>query len=148
MIHQYYNLDLTPCKVPQLVSVSQYDDNSRTIHFNIYENGSLYSLTSLSAKIKIHIGENFNEYDCTVGSDISFVITSEMTAESGEFKAEVVLTNGGQITTNNFIFNVDSTPITVEDDSQRVLMNRALSIVLGRNVSVSNPQEAYDIIRG
>ena len=148
MIHQYYNLDLTPCKVPQLVSVSQYDDNSRTIHFNIYENGSLYSLSSLSAKIKIHMGDVYSEYDCTVGSDVSFVITSEMTSNDGEFPAEIVLSNGGQIATNNFIFNVDSTPIEVEDDSQRVLMNRALSIVLGRNVSVSNPQEAYDIIRG
>lgn len=114
MIHQYYNLDLTPCKVPQLVSVSQYDDNSRTIHFNIYENGSLYSLTSLSAKIKIHMGENFNEYDCTVEDDVSFVVTSEMTADSGLYKAEIVLSNGGQIASNNFYFNVDKTPIIPE----------------------------------
>ena len=139
MITQTYNLNMIPDKVFPIINVSQYDDSSRTIIFNLFDGKDSYTPTS----VKVKIGST--EINGTIsGNSVSFLLPNTLTQNSGEVIGELVDVNMGSL---NFILNVDSTPIYDWNTTDQTL-NRALSILLGRNVESEQSGEALNILFG
>ena len=121
MIVNTYNLNMIPDRVLPLVMVSQYD-TSRCIVFNLYDGENEYQPTSA----KILIGTN--QYDGTVsGNTVTFNVPSELTQEATQLFGEIVATDSnGKMSSLNFKFKVESTPLEVEQ-TNTLTLNRSLS---------------------
>ena len=106
MIVNTYNLNMIPDRVLQLVMVSQYD-TSRCIVFNLYDGESEYQPTSA----KVLIGTN--QYDGQVsGNTVTFNVPSALTQTAQYLFGEIVATDSnGKMSSLNFKFKVDSTPM-------------------------------------
>ena len=138
MITQTYNLNMIPDKVLPVVNVSQYD-SSRTIVFNLFDGEEEYIPTSVSVKI------GTTTLSGTIsGNSVSFLLPTSLTQNSGEVIGELIDVDMGSL---NFILNVDSTPIYDWNTTDQTL-NRALSILLGRDVEDENSGEALNILFG
>lgn len=146
MITQTYKLNMIPFGVLPLVNVSQYDNGARTIVFNLYNGEEEYTPTDVT----ITLGDK--TVNGTIdGSSVSFVVTHDLTQESGIFLGEITdSNNNGIISSCNFKFRVDSTPYdgSTPQDEDVSELNSALSILLDRNINIKNPQVALDIIKG
>ena len=121
MIVNTYNLNMIPDRVLPLVMVSQYD-TSRCIVFNLYDGENEYQPTSA----KILIGTN--QYDGTVsGNTVTFNVPSALTQTAQYLFGEIVATDSnGKISSLNFKFKVDSTPMEVSQ-TNTLTLNRSLS---------------------
>ena len=121
MIVNTYNLNMIPDRVLPLVMVSQYD-SSRTIVFNLYDADYEYSPTSA----KVLIGTN--QYDGTVnGNQVTFNVPSALTQTAQYLFGEIVATDSnGKMSSLNFKFKVDSTPMEVSQ-TNTLTLNRSLS---------------------
>ena len=139
MITQTYNLNMIPDKVLPVINVSQYDDSSRTIIFNLFDGEDSYTPTS--AKIKI----GSVEINGTIsGNSVSFLLPTSLTQNSGEVIGELIDVDMGSL---NFILNVDSTPLPSVNPHDETL-DLALSMILGRNVTSNQSAEALNILFG
>ena len=139
MITQSYNLNMIPDKVLPVINVSQYDDSSRTIIFNLFDGADSYTPTSVKVKIgSVEINGTIS------GNSVSFLLPNTLTQNSGEVIGELIDVDMGSL---NFILNVDSTPIYDWNTTDQTL-NRALSILLGRDVEDENSGEALNILFG
>lgn len=111
MITQKIDLNLIPGRVLPMVNVSQYDKDSRTLEFTIYNGDASFDLTGLSAYIQglKPDGHGFN-YSATVSSGkITADVTEQMTAVAGRVMCEIVIMSGtDRIGTGNFILNVEA----------------------------------------
>ena len=111
MITQTLDLNLIPGRVLPMVNVSQYDKDSRTLEFTIYNGDQSFDLTGLSAYIQglKPDGHGFN-YSATVSSTkITADVTEQMTACAGRVMCEVIIMSGtDRIGTGNFILNVEA----------------------------------------
>ena len=111
MITQTLDLNLIPGRVLPMVNVSQYDKDSRTLEFTIYNGDQSFSLSGLSAYIQglKPDGHGFN-YSATVSpTKITADVTEQMTACAGRVMCEVVIMSGtDRIGTGNFILNVEA----------------------------------------
>ena len=111
MITQTLDLNLIPGRVLPMVNVSQYDKDSRTLEFTIYNGDQSFSLTGLSAYIQglKPDGHGFN-YSATVSpTKITADVTEQMTACAGRVMCEVIIMSGtDRIGTGNFILNVEA----------------------------------------
>ena len=133
-----YKLDMITDKVLPIVNVSQYD-SSRTIVFYLYENGMEYIPTDATISL------NEQTINGTIsGNTFTFEIDSTFTQTSGDLMGELRDSGMGSL---NFILRVDSTP-TVLPNTHDETLDRALSILLGRNVTSNQSAEALDILFG
>lgn len=111
MITQTLDLNLIPGRVLPMVNVSQYDKDSRTLEFTIYNGDQSFDLTGLTAYIQglKPDGHGFN-YSATVSTGkITADVTEQMTAVSGRVMCEVIIMSGAdRIGTGNFILNVEA----------------------------------------
>lgn len=111
MITQKLDLNLIPGRVLPMVNVSQYDKDSRTLEFTIYNGDASFDLTGLSAYIQglKPDGHGFN-YSATISSGkITVDVTEQMTVVAGRVMCEVVLLSGtDRIGTGNFVLNVEA----------------------------------------
>lgn len=111
MITQTLDLNLIPGRVLPMVNVSQYDKDSRTLEFTIYNGDQTFDLTGLSAYIQglKPDGHGFN-YPATVSAGkITADVTEQMTAVSGRVMCEIIVMSGtDRIGTGNFILNVEA----------------------------------------
>ena len=120
MITQTINLNLIPGSLLPRINVSQYDNGSRTLQFNLYNGFSPYEIPS-GASVSI-VGTKADntgfEYACTFdGSLVSVNITDQMTAFAGEVQSELRIRQSGEILgTANFIINVERAALS--DDTQ------------------------------
>lgn len=120
MITQTINLNLIPgCPLPR-INVSQYDNGSRTLQFNLYNGVSPYEIPSgASVYIVGNKADNTGfEYACTFdGSLVSVDITDQMTVFAGEVQSELRISQNGEVLgTANFIINVERAALS--DDTQ------------------------------
>jgi len=108
MITNTYNLNMIPNRVLPLVMVSQYD-SARRIVFNLFNGTEEYQPTSA----KVLIGTN--QYEGTVnGNQVTFNVPSELTQTAQYLFGEIVATDSnGKMSSLNFKFKVDSTPLEV-----------------------------------
>jgi len=120
MITQTINLNLIPGSPQPRINVSQYDNGSRTLQFNLYNGVSPYEIPS-GASVYI-VGTKADntgfEYACTFdGSLVSVDITDQMTVFAGEVQSELRIVQSDEILgTANFIINVESAALS--DDTQ------------------------------
>ena len=121
MIVNTYNLNMIPDRVLPLVMVSQYD-TSRCIVFNLFNGTEEYS----PASAKVLIGTN--QYDGTVsGNQVTFNVPSALTQTAQYLFGEIVATDSnGNMSSLNFKFKVDSTPMEVSQTN---------TLTLGRSLS-------------
>ena len=121
MIVNTYNLNMIPDRVLPLVMVSQYD-TSRCIVFNLFDGTEEYQPTSA----KVLIGTN--QYDGTVsGNQVTFNVPSALTQTAQYLFGEIVATDSnGKMSSLNFKFKVDSTPMEVSQ-TNTLSMARSLS---------------------
>ena len=111
MITQQYNLDLVPNGPDVVVKCSQYDKESRTITFNMFDNSEVFAIPS-GATVTVRGTKADNtgfEYPCTFsGSAVSFNIKEQMTIFNGKVLCEIRITNGGEVLgTANFVLFVE-----------------------------------------
>lgn len=120
MITQTINLNLIPGSPLPRINVSQYDNGSRTLRFNLYNGVSPYEIPS-GASVYI-VGTKADntgfEYACTFdGTLVSVDITDQMTVFAGEVQSELRIVQSDEILgTANFIINVESAALS--DDTQ------------------------------
>ena len=121
MIVNTYNLNMIPDRVLPLVMVSQYD-TSRCIVFNLFNGTEEYQPSSA----KVLIGTN--QYDGTVsGNTVTFNVPSSLTQTAQYLFGEIVATDSsGKMSSLNFKFKVDSTPMEVSQ-TNTLILNRSLS---------------------
>lgn len=132
MINQLYNLNMIPDKVPVIVKVSQYDQYSRTIIFDLYDGSIEYEIPSGST-ITVRgtkPDKTGFEYPCTFeGNRVQFDIEPQQTILSGNVPCELRITSNDMIVgTCNFIINVEETPLdegTVISDTELPLIEEA-----------------------
>ena len=121
MITNTYNLNMIPDRVLPLVMVSQYD-TSRCIVFNLYDGENEYQ----PASAKVLIGTN--QYEGQVsGNTVTFNVPSALTQTAQYLFGEIVATDSnGKMSSLNFKFKVDSTPMEVSQTN---------TLTLGRSLS-------------
>ena len=113
-----YKLNLTPGKsIPPIVHVSQYDSETLTIAFELYEGGELFPKPA-GATAKIEMTKPDRKAisgDCTYAADgtVSFTVTEQMTAKEGTTLGKIIILDsaGGQIGTAAFLMEVDAAGI-------------------------------------
>ena len=141
MITNTYNLNMIPDRVLPLVIVSQYD-TSRSIVFNLYDGTEEYQPTSA----KVLIGTN--QYDGEVsGNQVTFNVPSALTQEATKLFGEIVATNNGKMSSLNFKFKVESTPLEVEQ-TNTLTLGRSLSngLKMGLDLNLEQKDETEEVV--
>lgn len=125
MITYTFDLDITPGGVPLSVHTSQYDDNSRTYKFRLFSSaGALKLPAGVTAAIRgTKPDGNVFSYDAEImGTEVSVVITKQMTAVAGKCRCEIVLYLGNtELGTANFLLVVEKTAMdkdSIRSDSE------------------------------
>ena len=111
MITQTLDLNLIPGRVLPMVNVSQYDKDSRTLEFTIYNGDQTFDLTGLTAYIQglKPDGHGFN-YSATIADGkVTANVEEQMTVVAGRVMCEIILMDGtDRAGTGNFILNVEA----------------------------------------
>ena len=140
MITNYYNLNMIPDRVLPLVMVSQYD-SARRIVFNLFNGTEEYQPSSA----KVLIGTN--QYDGTVsGNTVTFNVPSALTQTAQYLFGEIVATDSnGKMSSLNFKFKVDSTPMEVSQ-TNTLSLNRSLSngLKMGLDLNLEQKDETEE----
>ena len=140
MITNTYNLNMIPDRVLPLVIVSQYD-TSRCIVFNLFDGESEYQPTSA----KVLIGTN--QYEGQVsGNTVTFNVPSALTQTAQYLFGEIVATDSnGKMSSLNFKYKVDSTPMEVSQ-TNTLTLNRSLSngLKMGLETKLEPTEEQKD----
>ena len=135
MTEQEYKLNLVPDKVEPLVLVCQHD-TARKIIFDLYDGEDEYIPTTVSLKI------GNSSYALTKdGNRVYLTLPSTVTDNAQILKGEVVTDNMGSL---NFTLEVEEVPAS----QNLLLLNRAVSIIMGRDMTVNDPQSFLDILNG
>jgi len=123
MITQTINLNMVPGSVYPVIHVSQYDNDSGALKFNLF-NGSAFSVPAGSAVVINGTkpdGYGFSYSATYSGNVVTANVTQQMTAVAGEVKCELRITkNSDIIGTQNFTLMVEPAALdnnTVISDS-------------------------------
>lgn len=123
MITQTINLNMVPGSVYPVIHVSQYDNDSGALKFNLF-NGSAFSVPAGSAVVINGTkpdGYGFSYSATYSGNVVTANVTQQMTAVAGEVKCELRITkNSDVIGTQNFTLMVEPAALdnnTVISDS-------------------------------
>lgn len=117
MLTRTFDLNLSPGGALLQIPVSQNDDASRTLVFNIYSHDGVVSLPSgTAAQIRGRRpdGVGFTQAATISGTTVTVTVTDQMAAVAGKVLCEITLYKGTessanykQISTANFIINVE-----------------------------------------
>lgn len=129
MITQSYRLNLIPNEKdpPVVVRCSQYDKDSRTIKFSLYNGAQPFSLDSgytVTVRGTKKDATAF-EYNCSIeNTDVLFPIAQQMTLFDGKYPCELRIVLGEEILGSaNFILYVEKSPM----DEDTVISDTDLS---------------------
>ena len=119
-ITQEINLNLIPGAIPPRISVSQYDDASRSLVFRLY-NGAVSFTPGSGTTVQIRGTKPDNkgfEYAANLsGSTVTAAITDQMTAVAGDVRCEIVLKDSTKtIGTGNFVLEVERAALGEDTD--------------------------------
>ena len=119
-ITQEINLNLIPGAIPPRISVSQYDDASRSLVFRLYNGAVSFTPGSgTTAQIRGTKPDNKGfEYAANLsGSTVTAAITEQMTAVAGDVRCEIVLKDSTKtIGTGNFVLEVERAALGEDTD--------------------------------
>lgn len=118
-VSQYYVLNMSPGGVPLTIHVSQYDANSRTLVFTLYNNDEEFTVPSgstVTARFTKASG-NASTENCTfTGNVVSYVVSDQLTLYPGKVSTELRITNGTEVLGSaNFYVVVE--PATIDADT-------------------------------
>ena len=106
------------------------------IIFDLYDGDEEYIPTTVSLKI------GSTSYALTKdGNKVYLTLPSSLTDNVQITKGEVVTDNMGSL---NFTLEVEEVPAS----QNLLLLNRAVSIIMGRDMTVNDPQSFLDILNG
>ena len=120
MYTQNTNLSVIPSGVRPVVPCSQYDNQLQAIRFNLYKEGTPFTIPS-GAAVPINGYKPDNTAfsyvaTATSGNTATFSVTQQMTAVAGDVECELRVRTASEIIgTLNFILRVEKAPLT--DDS-------------------------------
>ena len=125
MITQTINLNMIPGAVYPVIHVSQYDNDSGALVFNLYNgDGTVFTIPASSAVVINGTkpdGYGFSYSATYSGSVVTADVTQQMTAVAGEVKCELRITNSSDVVgTQNFTLMVEEAALddnTVVSDS-------------------------------
>jgi len=120
MIVQTTDLNLRPGGVLPVVNLSQYDEESASLVFNLYDGDSPYTIPENTSALINGAKPDGNVFSYPVqalsGSAITCNCTKQMTAVAGDVLTELRLRKGSEIIGScNFILRVERAPL--QDDS-------------------------------
>ncbi len=118
MITQTYDLNLIPNSAITLIRCSQYDSESRTLTFNLYNGAVAYNVPSLctvTIRGTKKDGTGF-EYPCEFTDNVvTFDLKDQMTLFAGDLMCELRISYGSQVLGSaNFILAVEKSPLDAE----------------------------------
>lgn len=109
LVAKTLTLDITPGAIPQVVNVSEYDEN-REYTVTLIDEGGVYQIPSgTTATVEGSIGGNaFSESATVSGNTITFTLSEAMTAKAGDVWAKIKLVKDSkQIQTAAFLLRCD-----------------------------------------
>lgn len=109
LVAKTLTLDITPGAIPQVVNVSEYDEN-REYTVTLIDEGGVYQIPSgTTATVEGTIGGNaFSESAIVSGNTITFTLSESMTAKAGDVWCKIKLTKDSKpIQTCAFILRCD-----------------------------------------
>lgn len=109
LVNRSILLDITPGAIPQIVNVSEYDQN-RAYTVNLVDEGGVFEIPSgMTATVEGSIGGNaFSESATVSGNTITFTLSESMTAKAGDVWCKIKLTKDSKpIQTCAFILRCD-----------------------------------------
>lgn len=118
MITQMYDLNLIPNSAITLIRCSQYDSESRTLTFNLYNGAVAYNVPSLctvTIRGTKKDGTGF-EYPCEFTDNVvTFDLKDQMTLFAGDLICELRISYSGQVLGSaNFILAVEKSPLDAD----------------------------------
>lgn len=136
LVNRSFNLDITPGAIPQVVKVSEYDQN-RQYTVTLIDEGGEYEIPSgTTATIEGTIGDSgFSETAAISGNTIMFNLTESMTAKAGDVWCKIKLTKDSKpIQTCGFILRCDkagleSGTVTEAGGFDTLVKNAVLDVV-------------------
>jgi len=109
LVAKTLTLDITPGSIPQVVNVSEYDEN-REYTVTLIDDGGVFEIPSgTTATVDGSIGGNaFSESATVSGNTITFTLSESMTALAGDVWCKIKLTKDSKpIQTAAFILRCD-----------------------------------------
>lgn len=109
LVAKTLTLDITPGAIPQVVNVSEYDENREYIVTLVDDGGTFTIPSGTTATIEGTIGGNgFSESATVSGNTITFTLSENMTAKAGDVWCKIKLTKASKpIQTAAFILRCD-----------------------------------------
>ena len=121
MITQSTNANLIPGQISPRVNVSQYDKQSRTLSFSLYNGSQPFNIVSgmavtIEGTKPDHTGFQYSMTSSVGSNVVSMSIEQQMTAVAGEVPCEIVVSSTGKrLCSANFILVVE--PAALSDDT-------------------------------
>lgn len=120
MYTQTINLDLIPRGVRPVIYVSQFDNQANALIFNLYRNGTAFSVPAGAAVLINGTKPDFTGFSYAAatwsGNSVTCNVTQQMTAVAGDVDCELrIRTTSEIIGTINFVLRVE--PAALADDS-------------------------------
>lgn len=116
LVAKTLTLDITPGAIPQVVNVSEYDEN-REYTVTLVDESGVYEIPSgTTAKVEGSIGGNsFSETATVSGNTITFTLSESMTAYAGDAWVKIKLTRDSKpIQTAAFILRCDKAGVEAD----------------------------------
>ena len=144
MITQSIKLNLIPGDVPKHIEVSQYDTDSRTLSFTLYNGAVAFTTAGVTAQIRgTKPDKKGFEYTATYNAGVVTAdVTEQMTACAGEVICELQLSKDGQILgTANFILDVERAALGEDTDISETELP---DIIDGARTQAANAAESAE----
>ena len=116
LVNKTLTLDITPGAIPQVVNVSEYDEN-REYTVTLIDDGGTYEIPSgTTATVEGSIGGNaFSESATVSDNTITFTLSESMTAKAGDVWAKIKLVKDSKpIQSCAFILRCDRAGVEAE----------------------------------
>lgn len=152
MYTQYTNLSVIPSGVRPVVPCSQYDNQLQAVRFNLYKEGTPFTIPSGAAVLVNGIKPDNTAFSyaatATSGNTATFSVTQQMTAVAGDVLCELrVRTEGEIIGTLNFILRVEPAPLhddSVLSETEIPLIEQAVDIAANLAEYIQQTLDARD----
>lgn len=136
MYTQNTNLSVIPSGVRPVVPCSQYDNQLQAIRFNLYKEGTPFTIPSGAAVLINGYKPDNTAFSyaatATSGNTATFSVTQQMTAVAGDVECELRVRTASEIIgTLNFILRVEPAPLhddSVLSDTDIPLIEQAVDI--------------------
>ena len=136
MYTQTTNLSVIPSGVRPVIPCSQYDNQLQAIRFNLYKEGTPFTIPSGAAVLINGYKPDNTAFSyaatATSGNTATFSVTQQMTAVAGDVECELRVRTASEIIgTLNFILRVEEAPLhddSVLSETEIPLIEQAIDI--------------------